>query len=87
MVIKLFLKKVLDIPLLIPSNEIDMDIYILIKDHFKLIKIDWNEKCESCGKNGLDSKIIKFNMINNTIIVSIQRFGKILNSKNNSPIL
>ena len=52
----------------------------LIKEHFQSIKKDWNEKYESCRKKELYSKIIKFNMINNTIIVPIQRFDKILNT-------
>ena len=75
-------EKYLDIPLLIPNNRDENNIYDLLKEYIKIFKIKWEKPCINCKKSCEHSKIIKFNKLGDIIIISIQRINKFLNKKN-----
>ena len=68
-------QKFLDIPLLLPMRSRETDLISLIKVYLKEEILDWSSKCEKCKKVNLPhTKKIKFNMLNEVIIFSLQRF-------------
>ena len=72
----------LDIPLLIANNNYENNLYDLLKEYVKILKIKWEKPCINCKKSCEHSKIIKFNKLGDIIIISIQRINKFLNKKN-----
>ena len=81
-------QKNLDIPIYLPINNREYELISLIKDNFSSIINDWKEECFSCKKNNQKHfKKVKFAMLNEIIIFSIQRFDYINNLKNNSYII
>ena len=77
-------QKLLDIPLLLPNNKYKIEFSSLIKEYFKEEELEWSTKCEKCQKPELKHlKIIKFCILNEICIFSLQRFDPILSIKNN----
>ena len=77
-------QKLFDIPLLLPMKQFKVDMLTLIKDYFKEEELDWGVKCEKCEKEGLKHlKKIKFSILNEVLIFSLQRFDPILSMKSN----
>ena len=76
-------QKLLDIPLLLPNKAFKIDLSSLITEYFKEEEIDWSTKCEECKKPGLKHlKIMKFSILNEIVIFSLQRFDPVLSTKN-----
>ena len=76
-------QKLLDIPLLLPNKTIQIDLSSLIKEYFKEEELDWSTKCERCQKEGLKHlKMLKFSILNEIVIFSLQRLNPILSIKN-----
>ena len=68
-------QKFLDIPLLLPMKQRETDLISLIKVYLKEERLDWSAKCEKCKNAHLEHiKKIKFSMLNEVIIFSLQRF-------------
>lgn len=68
-------QKFLDIPLLLPMKQRETDLISLIKVYLKEEILDWSAKCEKCEQGNLRHvKKIKFSMLNEIIIFSLQRF-------------
>ena len=77
-------QKLLDIPLLLPNKSLKIDLSSLIQDYFKEEELDWSTKCEKCEKENLKHlKILKFSILNEIVIFSLQRFDPFLSKKNN----
>ena len=77
-------QKLLDIPLLLPMKQFKVDLESLIKEYFKEEELDWSAKCEKCNKEGLKHlKLIKFSILNEVLIFSLQRFDPFLSKKSN----
>ena len=75
-------QKLLDIPLLLTMKTIQTDLISLIKEYLKEEAIDWSSKCEKCKKENVKHyKKIKFSMINDIIIFSLQRFDPFYSKK------
>jgi len=76
-------QKLLDIPLLLPNKAFKIDLSSLITEYFKEEEIDWSTKCEECKKPELKHlKIMKFSILNEIVIFSLQRFDPVLSTKN-----
>ena len=77
-------QKLLDIPLLLPMKIRETDLISLIKEYLKEESLDWSKECEKCKKENLfHVKKIKFNMINDVVIFSLQRFDPYFSMKSN----
>ena len=77
-------QKLLDIPLLLPNKDYKTSLSSLISDYFKEEELEWSSKCENCKKPDLKHlKIIKFCILNEIVIFSLQRFDPVLSIKNN----
>ena len=77
-------QKLLDIPILLPNKNYKIDFSSLINDYFKEEELDWSTKCEKCQKPELKhSKLMKFCILNEIVIFSLQRFDPVLSIKNN----
>ena len=74
----------MDIPIIIPKNNSSYNLTDLILLNFTET-VNWDKKCNSCKKKGIQhSKIIKFNLLNEVIILSLQRIDNQFHCKNNS---
>ena len=81
-------QKLLDIPLLIPKNVREVNIYNLLDMFIKEIKVDLKEACKECQEKKINiKKEIRFDILNQILIFSIQRFDPLLSVKNESMIL
>ena len=81
-------QKLLDIPLLVPTETREINLYNLIEMFNNKISVDLDNKCKKCKKRKKNIKIqIKFNIINELIIFSVQRFDPLLSVKNESLII
>jgi len=77
-------QKLLDIPLLLPMKIRETDLISLIKEYLKEETLDWNKQCEKCKEVNLKHvKKIKFSMINDVIIFSLQRIDPCFSMKSN----
>ena len=77
-------QKLLDIPLLLPMKIRETDLISLIKEYLKEEALDWSKECEKCKKaNLVHAKKIKFSMINDVVIFSLQRFDPYFSIKSN----
>ena len=75
-------QKLLDIPLLLPMKIREADLISLIREYFKEEALDWSNQCEKCKEaNLIHSKRIKFNMINDVVIFSLQRIDPYFSMK------
>ena len=75
-------QKLLDIPLLLPMKKREVDLLSLIKEYLSEETIDWSSECENCkNKNVKHYKKIRFSMINDILIFSLQRFDPFLSMK------
>ena len=81
-------QKLLDIPLLIPSDKKEIDIYSLIDKFLSEITVNIKEECLNCKKMKYNiKKKMKFSIVKDIIMFSLQRFDPLLSIKNNSKIL
>jgi ubiquitin C-terminal hydrolase len=77
-------QKLLDIPLLLPMKIRETDLISLIKEYLKEETLDWSKECEKCKKANLEHvKKIKFSMINDVVIFSLQRIDPYFSMKSN----
>ena len=75
-------QKLLDIPLLLPNKIREISLISLIKEYLKEESLDWSSKCEKCKASNLKHiKKIKFSMLNDVIIFSLQRFDPFYSMK------
>ena len=75
-------QKLLDIPLLLPMKSREIDLLSLIKEYLKEEIIDWSDECENCkNKNLKHHTKIKFSILNDILILSLQRFDPCLSMK------
>ena len=74
-------EKYLDIPLLIPYEK-ECDLKELLKYNLKSSTSLWEKPCESCKSICEHIKEIKFNILKDVLIISLQRINKFLNKKN-----
>ena len=80
-------QKILDIPLLINNNQKEITIEALIDNFLKEILVDLNDRCSKCKKIKKNiKKYIRFNILNEIIIFSIQRIDPMSSTKNISNI-
>ena len=80
-------QKLLDIPLLLPIKKRETDLITLIKDYLKEEFLDWSSECEGCIKKNITHlKKIKFSMINDIIIFSLQRFDPYFSMKSSANV-
>ena len=77
-------QKLIDIPLLIPILKGEISLKELIKEFMREIMVNLKVKCRKC-KIEMENikKKIRFNILNDFIIFSIQRFDPKLSIKNN----
>ena len=81
-------QKLLDIPLLIPNETREINLYDLIEIFNNEINVHLDDICKICNKKKKNiKKKIKFNIINELIIFSVQRFDPLLSVKNESLII
>ena len=77
-------QKVLDLPLLIPRNSYSsIDLNQLIKEYFESEEIQFETKCEGCGKKTIHKKEIFFSRPPEILILSVQRLNMRTKRKNN----
>ena len=69
-------EKIMDLPLLLPKKDGSIDIYDLLDDYFEKMDIDFETKCEKCGKKSTHEKQMKFSQPPNILILSLQRISK-----------
>ena len=74
----------MDIPLLLSDDKMEFDLLNLIRTNFGEENLNWNKKFDNCKKKYNHKKLVKFNMLNEIIIFSIQRLDKNLRIKNKS---
>ena len=75
-------QKLLDIPLLLPMKSREIDLISLIKEYLKEEIIEWSDECENCkNKSMKHHKKIKFSILNDILILSLQRFDPYLSMK------
>jgi len=75
-------QKLLDIPLLLPMKSREIDLISLIKEYLKEEIIEWGNECENCKKKNMKHhKKIKFSILNDILILSLQRFDPYLSMK------
>ena len=75
-------QKLLDIPLLLPMKSRETDLISLIKEYLKEEIIEWGKECEICKKKNMKHhKKIKFSILNDILILSLQRFDPYLSMK------
>ena len=78
-------QKLLDIPLLLPMKIREINLISLIKEYLKEESLDWSSKCEKCKELNLKHiKKIKFSMLNDVIIFSLQRFDPYYSMKSSA---
>ena len=81
----ILLKKIFDIPLIIPTNN-NYNLLDLLDYNFK-DNVIFNDACLNCKKKFINHiKQIKFDILNDILIFSLQRIDKNLNYKNKSYI-
>ena len=69
---------ILDIPLILPTDEKEINLINLIKENFDKTYIEWNGNCVKCRKkNKKHYKQISLGNINDFLFISIQRYKKI----------
>ena len=79
-------EKFLDIPLLFKNNNNNQNLNSLIKDFFEEDEIQWGEKCKQCQKKAKQKKVVKITYPPEILILSLQRYDKKGNKKNNSDV-
>ena len=75
-------QKILDFPLLLPSNINEINIYDLFKINFKAELIDFSSKCERCQKIVKHKKITRISRPPEILIISLQRIDSTTQLKN-----
>ena len=80
-------QKILDLPLLFEGNTSYFTIYELLDKYFKDEVIQFEAKCENCGRKTMHKKELKISRPPNILILSLQRInGRRSYQKNNSPV-
>lgn len=81
-------QKLLDIPLLLPNDNIDISLHALIRNYLKSVKVNLKDECEKCKiKRSNITKDIHFNILNDIVIFSLQRFDPLLSAKNDAKLI
>ena len=75
-------QKLLDFPLLLPENENNIDIKILLKNYFQSENINFETECEKCKKIVEHKKEIKISHPPEILILSLQRIDEKTKKKN-----
>ena len=75
-------QKVLDLPLLLKTG-MSVSLYELLDDYFSGERIQFETKCENCGKKRVHEKEIKISRPPNILILSLQRINERTKRKNN----
>ena len=73
----------MDFPLLIPDNKFNLNIRDLLEFYFSPENIEFKIKFSKYNKKCIHSKYSKISYPPNILILSLQRFNKNTNSKNN----
>ena len=73
----------LDFPLLLPENIFKLDLMELLEYNFTSEKIDFGTKYSKCNKICSHLKQLKIALPPNILILSLQRFNRSTNKKNN----
>ena len=79
-------QKILDLPLLLPGDDVPVSVNKLLEDYFEGDEINFTEKCKKCGKKRKHQKEIKISQPSNVLILSFQRINERNNKKNLSEI-
>ena len=64
----------------------DKNLKNILKDYLKTSTSKWEKPCLSCNLTCNHTKDIKFNILNEILIICLQRINKFLNKKNLSII-
>ena len=73
---------------ILPKNLREVNLYNLLDMFIKGIKVDLKQHCKKCEEKKINiKKEIRFNILNQILIFSIQRFDPLLSVKNESMIL
>ena len=72
-----------DFPLLIPENKFNLELMKLIEYNFTSEKINFGTKCSKCNKICTHLKQLKIAEPAYILILSLQRFSRSTNKKNN----
>ena len=75
-------QKLLDFPLLLPENVKQIDINNLLQNYFKDETVDFDSKCEKCGKVEKHKKAMKISRPPEILIISLQRINETTQKKN-----
>ena len=75
-------QKLLDFPLLLPENVKQIDINNLLQNYFKDEIVDFDSKCEKCGKVEKHKKAMKISRPPEILIISLQRINETTQKKN-----
>ena len=79
---------ILDIPLILPTDEKEINLINLIKENFDKTYIEWNGNCVKCRKkNKKHYKQISLGNINDFLFISIQRYKKNSSNINNTKVI
>lgn len=78
-------QKVLDLPLLFPANKNNLTLLEILEYNFRPEIVEFASKWVNCSKIIIrHKKEIKLSIVPVILIISLQRFDKIKNKKNNS---
>lgn len=80
-------QKLLDFPLLFPENVQQIDINDLLQNYFKNEEVDFENKCEKCGKVEKHKKAMKISRPPEILIISLQRINETTQKKNECPVI
>ena len=75
-------QKILDYPLLLPSNIKEINIYDLFRINFRTEIIDFSSKCERCKKIAKHKKFMRISRPPEILIISLQRIDSKTQLKN-----
>ena len=79
-------QKLIDLPLIFPANNNIFSLIELFEFNFKQEIVDFHIKCIKCNNINKNLKEVKISIIPEILIISLQRFDKIKNTKNMSTI-
>ena len=76
-------QKLCGLPLLIPAGYKDIDLLTIIKYNFNDYVEEWFGICNDCKRKNIPHyKNIYLNILGDYLLISIQRFNNLLNTKN-----
>ena len=69
-------EKIMDLPLLLPKKMGSLNIDDLLDNYFEKMDIEFETKCEKCGRKSRHEKQMKFSHPPNILILSLQRIDR-----------